>query len=169
MLDATGGEERAKMVESWSTAEVITCPVCGRPHQWEMWVLVNPQDRPDLLVQLHDGSIRHMSCPHCGQDMWSGKPLMVFNPSGFPRALIMTTVDERHSFDLMSPLFRDAIKDEWRSDDVMVWLPQQIMPFVFKRDVRSDLMTFHRRPDVQRGESLYLDFLEDIREAQRAV
>jgi hypothetical protein len=134
-----------------------------------VWVLVNPQERPDLLARLQDGSIRQTTCPHCGQNMWSGKPLMVFNPSGFPRALIMTTLDERHFFDQLSPMFMEAIKEEWRLDDVMVWLPQPILPFVFKRDVRSDLMTFFRKPGVPRGQSLYMDFLDDIREAQRAA
>lgn len=105
-------------MESWSTAEVATCPVCGRDHQWEMWVLVNLQDRPDLLVLLQDGSIRHTSCPHCGQDVWSGKPLMVFSPGGFPRALIMTTVDDGQLFGPLSRLFMAAIEDEWRPDDV---------------------------------------------------
>jgi CpXC motif protein len=169
MLDATGVEERTKTLKSWATVEAVTCPVCGRTHQWEMWAWVNLQERPDLLGQLQDGSIRHTSCPQCGQDVWLGKPLLVFNPSGFPRALIVTTVDQRYSFDPLSVVLMDAIKDEWRPDDVIAWLPLPIMPFVFKRDVRSDLMTFHRRPGVPRGESEYLDFLDDIREAQRAV
>jgi hypothetical protein len=134
-----------------------------------MWVFVNLQERPDLLGQLQDGSIRQTRCPHCGQDMWFGKLLMVFNPSGFPRGVIMTSVELKPFFDRMTPLFLDQVKDEWRPDDVVVWLPQPILPFVFKRDVRSDLMSLHRRPGVQPGESEYLDFLEDIREAQRAV
>lgn len=157
------------MVESWSTVEVITCPACGGAHNWDMWVLVNLQERPDLLGQLQDGSIRQTRCPHCGQDVWLGKPLLVFNPSGFPRGVIMTSVDERHFFDLTMPLFLDAVKDEWRADDVVVWLPQPILPFVFKRDVRADLMSLHKRPGVQPGESLYLDFLDEIRQAQRAA
>jgi hypothetical protein len=103
------------------------------------------------------------------QDIWYGKPLMVFNRCGFPRAVIMTNVNQRFLFDLMCPLFMNFIMDEWRPDDVMVWAPQPLLPFVFTRNVRSDLMNFHRRPDVPRGEDLYLDFLEDIREAQRAA
>jgi hypothetical protein len=58
MLKTTGVEERAETVKSWATVETVTCPVCGGAHQWEMWAWVNLQDRPDLLVQLQDGSRR---------------------------------------------------------------------------------------------------------------
>jgi hypothetical protein len=151
------------MITSDQAPQEVRCPTCGRVTPWNVWVVVNTQERPDLLGRIRDGTIRKLTCPGCGAEAWSALPLVVYNPTGFPRALIMSSEEDR-------PISARYASFLWfETGEVFHWMPHSIMLLVFRRDVRTDMDTITVRPgNDSPGGQEYYDFLQRLRVATRS-
>jgi hypothetical protein len=151
---------------SWSEREELTCPFCQHVTHWEKWAFVNAAERPDLFRQVQDGTIRQVSCSGCGHDFWPGRPLMIYNPTGFPRAAVVTPDEAGADFALLAQALQLAMGNDWRGDDVIYCVYWPIMRMVFRRDIRADLTRILVRPREPPGEQHYFDFLEQVRRSE---
>jgi hypothetical protein len=157
------------MITSYQAPQEVQCPICGRVTSWDVWLVVNTEERPDLLDRIRDATIRELTCPGCGKVAWSALPLAVYNPSGFPRAVIMTTDENRPLFEQLASTLQAQAGDDWPPGEAFHWAPHSIMPQIFKRDVRADMTVFNVRPgDESPAGQLYFDFLQRLRVAARA-
>jgi hypothetical protein len=57
-----------------------TCKRCGRPFAFELWSVVDTDERPDLGERPRDASIRVFACPACGEQVMSADPLLIHRP-----------------------------------------------------------------------------------------
>ena len=72
-----------------SHAELITltCPACGTSHTADIWLIVAPDERPDLVEQIRNGTLHTATCPQCGQTRTLDAPLLIFRPTAAPPIL----------------------------------------------------------------------------------
>ena len=81
-----------------SLSEVVdlTCGECGRALAFELWLIVDAGERPDLLARARAGELHTVACPTCGplgeidaplliylpdHDAATGQPPLVFSPA----------------------------------------------------------------------------------------
>lgn len=58
------------------TADLI-CPTCGEPFTADVWLVVDRQERPDLIRLIMDGDLNVATCPHCGAEGGVNHPLLL--------------------------------------------------------------------------------------------
>ena len=54
----------------------LNCPRCGAPFTAETWLIVDGQERPDLVARILDGTLHDVRCPQCGQTGQAPAPLL---------------------------------------------------------------------------------------------
>lgn len=66
----------AEVSRSQSERADLTCPTCGTPFDAEIWLVVDRQERPDLVRLIMDGELNTATCPHCGAEGGVNHPLL---------------------------------------------------------------------------------------------
>jgi CHAT domain-containing protein/uncharacterized protein YbgA (DUF1722 family) len=110
-----------------SHAELITltCPACGTSHTADIWLIVAPDERPDLVEQIRNGSLHTVTCPQCGQTHTLDAPLLIFRPTAEPPILFApaqqtsTEQDQQHAAELIG-ILRQRLGAAWND----AWLAQ---------------------------------------------
>jgi CHAT domain-containing protein len=110
-----------------SHAELITltCPACGTSHTADIWLIVAPDERPDLVEQIRNGSLHTVTCPQCGQTHTLDAPLLIFRPTAEPPILFApaqqtsTEQDQQHAAELIG-ILRQRLGAAWND----AWLGQ---------------------------------------------
>jgi hypothetical protein len=74
------------MTISYCDAAPATCPACGREFPSELWLVLDAEERPDLVAALRSGRLNELVCPHCGHRDSAGAPLLFHDRPG--KALI---------------------------------------------------------------------------------
>jgi hypothetical protein len=157
------------MITSGSGPEEVQCRYCGYSASYDMWILVNTLERPDLLRQIREGTIRKFACRRCGREFWIMNPLFVYNPGGFPHAVVITPDSYRNAFPALASFFRDWAGEDWPPGETVLWMPHTIMVIAFNQDIRTDMAVYTVRPgDDAPQAQVYFDFLEQARQAERA-
>lgn len=64
------------MSRSQAESADLVCPTCGQPFSSEVWLIVDRQERPDLVHLLLDGELNVARCPHCGAEGGINHPLL---------------------------------------------------------------------------------------------
>lgn len=64
------------MTRSHNQTADLSCPTCGQPFSAEVWLVVDRQERPDLVRLLLDGELNVARCPHCGAEGGINHPLL---------------------------------------------------------------------------------------------
>ena len=62
----------------------LPCRSCGAPFAAEVWVIVDPAERPDLLARLLAGALHNLTCPACGHTAALDAPLLIVRPAAEP-------------------------------------------------------------------------------------
>ncbi len=62
----------------------LPCRSCGAPIAAEVWVIVDPTERPDLLARLLAGMLHDLTCPACGHTATLDAPLLIVRPAAEP-------------------------------------------------------------------------------------
>lgn len=68
------------------TAE-LPCRGCGAPFAAGVWVIVDVDERPELLARLRAGTLHELTCPHCGHTGMINAPLLLLRPTNDPALL----------------------------------------------------------------------------------
>ncbi|MBV9787733.1 MAG: hypothetical protein JOZ51_06155 [Chloroflexi bacterium] len=64
------------MTRSHNQTADLNCPSCGQPFSAEVWLIVDRQERPDLVGLILDGELNVARCPHCGAEGGINHPLL---------------------------------------------------------------------------------------------
>jgi CHAT domain-containing protein len=114
------------MAHSYAQHIQVTCPECEQHFEAEVWLIVDTQERPDLLQRIQDGSLHQVTCPHCGKELGQGDaPLLLFRPDQEPAILFSPAQgtsqeqDREQAAGLLSRL-HDSLGDAWQDE----WLSQ---------------------------------------------
>ncbi|WP_031461059.1 CpXC domain-containing protein, partial [Chloroflexus sp. MS-G] len=103
----------------------LTCPACGTSHTADIWLIVAPDERPDLVEQIRNGTLHTATCPQCGQTRTLDAPLLIFRPTAEPPILFspaqQTTSeqDQQHAAALID-ILRQRLGAAWND----AWLGQ---------------------------------------------
>jgi CHAT domain-containing protein len=103
----------------------LTCPACGTSHTADIWLIVAPDERPDLVEQIRNGTLHTATCPQCGQTRTLDAPLLIFRPTAAPPILFspaqQTTSeqDQQHAAALIG-ILRQRLGAAWND----AWLGQ---------------------------------------------
>lgn len=52
---------------SFNQTYELVCPTCNTPFAADLWVLVDAEERPDLVLAVRQETLHDTTCPHCGQ------------------------------------------------------------------------------------------------------
>ncbi|WP_044232201.1 CHAT domain-containing protein [Chloroflexus sp. Y-396-1] len=125
----------------------LTCPACGTSHTANIWLIVAPDERPDLLEQIRNGSLHTVTCPQCGQTHTLDAPLLIFRPTAEPPILFAPAQqtsaeqDQEHANALISILRQRlgaAWNDAWLGQGPAV-VPRQLLPLALTDDPEAAL------------------------------
>ena len=125
----------------------LTCPACGTSHTADIWLIVAPDERPDLVEQIRNGSLHTVTCPQCGQTHTLDAPLLIFRPTAEPPILFApaqqtsTEQDQQHAAELIGILRQRlgaAWNDAWLAQGPTV-VPRQILPLALADDPAAAL------------------------------
>jgi tetratricopeptide (TPR) repeat protein len=62
----------------------LTCGQCGRALAFELWLIVDAGERPDLLDRARAGDLHTVTCPICGPQGAIDAPLLLYLPDHDP-------------------------------------------------------------------------------------
>ncbi len=124
------------MPNSLAQTADVPCPNCGRPFNAGIWLVVDINERPDLLAHLRAGDLHTLRCPHCGADGSVDVPLLVYTAGGltlpdvppllFSPAQQTTDEQDREQAGGLLQALATALGDAWQG----AWMQQ--MEFVLR-------------------------------------
>lgn len=79
------GQEKTRHSHA-ETAE-LPCRACGTLFASEVWVIIDTDERPDLLARVRAATLHDMICPHCGHAATVNAPLLLYRPGQIPNLL----------------------------------------------------------------------------------
>ena len=82
-----GGSIINHMQLSYAEAVPLTCPRCGTPFVNDTFIIVDHDERPDLVAEIMDGTLHDAVCPTCGEMGRVPAPLLYHN-RGHRRVLL---------------------------------------------------------------------------------
>jgi CHAT domain-containing protein len=103
----------------------LTCPACGTSHTADIWLIVAPDERPDLVEQIRNGTLHTATCPQCGQTRTLDAPLLIFRPTAAspilfsPAQQTTSEQDQQHAAALIG-ILRQHLGAAWND----AWLAQ---------------------------------------------
>ena len=113
------------MPHSFSQTASLTCPQCGRAFSAEVWLIVDADERPDLLARIRAGTLHDVTCPHCGHQGQVDAPLLLLRPGATPPLLFSpaqgtTPEEDRQQAAGLVGLLQERMGPAWRDE----WLAQ---------------------------------------------
>ncbi|HAJ37425.1 MAG TPA: hypothetical protein DCL15_17280, partial [Chloroflexi bacterium] len=110
----------------------FTCGQCGRALPFELWLIVDAGERPDLLDRARAGALHTVSCPVCGPQGEVDAPLLLYLPDHnpatgqpplifSPAAQTSAEQDQQMAVGLLQELAR-RLGAAWQND----WLAQVV-------------------------------------------
>ena len=107
------------MTTSLSQRHPLTCPDCGLDFDFELWRVIDVEQRPDLLARVRDGSLHVATCPN-GHTTLVDAPLLLYRPSADPALLFSpaqqtTTEQDQEQAQSLVAWLRDALGDAWQA------------------------------------------------------
>lgn len=113
---------------SFSLAQTIICPSCGQEFAAKLWLIVDADERPDLVERIRAGQLHELPCPHCGEAAEIDAPLLVYMPAAAPPLLFSPanqTSDEQHHEDAvqLAGILRQSLGNAWQDQWVTEGIP----------------------------------------------
>ena len=66
---------------SYAQAAPVTCPACDHAFSFEVWLIVDTVERPDLVDCIRGGTLHDIICPSCGEPVGQvDAPLLLYTP-----------------------------------------------------------------------------------------
>ena len=66
---------------SYAETVPLTCPHCNTPFTQDTYIIIDADERPDLVAKIVDGTLHDAVCPNCGQTGRIPAPLLYHNRS----------------------------------------------------------------------------------------
>lgn len=111
------------MTTSFSEPSALTCPSCDREFVGEVWLILDPKERPDLLQLLLRDALHTVGCPHCGTRGPLDAPLLICRPGQVPPLIFSpaqqtSQAEDRQMLNGLLQTLRERVGTHWR----MGWL-----------------------------------------------
>ena len=148
-----------------------TCMGCRSPYTPELYVMVDTEERPDLVQRIKDGTIHSAICPHCGVVMDFGMPLLVYRPGAVvpvmysPVAIASPGQRHQHASMLLDAL-RRQLGPEWDERLTRGVYEVERDELAEVVDVNPDLLPGGRDPSLRQvmDEFLWIDTWEQAQQ-----
>jgi hypothetical protein len=143
----------------------VNCEQCGQKFSFEVWSIVDMEERPDLAAKVMDASIRIFACPACGKTVSSVDPLLIYRPSqGGVGAMVFACSDADNLAALQEeagPLASWVAHEVGASNDEIgiIPTPWRLLTVILERNIQADLET----PDA------YLDLPPELGASYREI
>ncbi len=121
------------MPHSFADQLRLTCPQCDTFFTPDVWLIIDPAERPDLLALIRDGAIHRFACPngHAGE---VDAPLLLFRPGESPPLFFapaaQTTAEQDQAMaeELLGRL-AEGLGDGWRAEWLLevLTLPRRLL------------------------------------------
>jgi tetratricopeptide (TPR) repeat protein len=136
-------------MHSWAKPTKVRCPTCGEVYEFDAWVIVDMDERPDLVERISNPSFRNPlhrpTCYACGT--WGfllDEPLLLYRPGKAPPLLFSpadgATADEiwNQAVNLFNRL-RASLGNTWRPEwnDQMALVERQLLPAVLAHGLEA--------------------------------
>jgi len=72
---------------SWAEQFDFKCPACHTPLSVKAWLLIDLQERPDLLKRIGSDTLNTLICPNCNNKTGLDLPLLLYRADGDPPLL----------------------------------------------------------------------------------
>ncbi|HIP70451.1 MAG TPA: hypothetical protein EYH05_03540 [Anaerolineae bacterium] len=72
------------MAHSLAQNRSVACPNCEQMVEAEIWLVIDAVERPDLLADIRNGTLRIMVCSQCGFSGEVDGPLLLYRPEDDP-------------------------------------------------------------------------------------
>jgi CHAT domain-containing protein/tetratricopeptide (TPR) repeat protein len=156
---------------SYSEYLQLSCSDCKQTFTSAIWLIVDVEERPDLLETTLQGHLHVVACPHCGSHRMTEAPLLLYRPGRQPAILycpirqILTTEDQQQAQQLLDHL-KASLGDAWQE----VWLDQAVLispqklPAVLNDEAVSDVF-----PQTENSSILseYREYLYQVKESEQ--
>lgn len=105
----------------------LPCLQCGERSYAEVWIIVDADERPDLLARIRAGTLHEIACPHCGHKATINAPLLIVRPRARPVLLFSPAAGQTHAQDdeqaaALVGMLREHAGDGWRDE----WLGEGV-------------------------------------------
>ena len=136
------------MAHSLAHNSSLTCPDCGLAFDADIWLVVDADERPDLLERIRAGTLHIFTCPDCGSTGEVDAPLLLYRPNARPTLTFCPTaeilfdeeddadeMEEEQAAELLAHL-QDALGAAWRDEwlDEVSMVPIFMLPVTLSED-----------------------------------
>jgi CHAT domain-containing protein len=73
------------MPNSFAQNTNIICSMCKKQNEAEIWLIVDTQERPDLVEKIETGNLNLLKCVYCGHEELLDVPLLLYLPKCDPQ------------------------------------------------------------------------------------
>ncbi|MDX2136930.1 MAG: CHAT domain-containing protein [Chloroflexota bacterium] len=136
------------MPNSFSQPSQQTCPKTGKPFTFDVWLIVDTVERPDLLQKMRDETLHVVTSPYTGDELGSiDAPLLIFQPDKQPPLLFSpakgTTQeqDQQQARGLVQSL-RRSLGERWQEgwlQDGLSGIERQMLPVALSDNPEAEL------------------------------
>ncbi len=128
------------MPHAYAQTVQAACPHCERPIEFDIWLIVDAAERPDLVDRARDGTLHAVDCPHCGHAGGVDAPLLLYLPDRdspllFSPAQNTTAEQDREQAAGLLNRLREGLGDVWQDDwlaDGLTGVPRPLLPAVLE-------------------------------------
>jgi hypothetical protein len=135
------------------------CPACKARTEHPAWVVVDAEDRPDVIDELRQGRLRSFDCPRCGRSTATNTSLLLDTRRRSPLLFAPDPkADEQRSreqlFASLQIHQRGSRKSGSRALPAVLPIPHDLIVIAVDRDIDDDLASC--AAGTWRGESVAL-------------
>lgn len=135
------------MAHSFSRNISFTCAVCDATFRDTIWMIIDVQERPDLLLPIKRDTLHLVYCPYCGTVLACDVPLLIFNPDDTHPLLYSPIEDDtdeeiENAYRALTATLRRSMGDEW--DEAWVesdppYCPREMLPFMVAEGIEEKM------------------------------
>jgi tetratricopeptide (TPR) repeat protein len=152
---------------SQSIPKDFSCPSCTREFTFDVWIIVDVVERPELGFRIERGRLHHVSCPYCQTEMGiQDVPLLIYRPHSPVRIIYskpkFATDEQSQSFfnELMSQL-QVGVDDSIQLEGIVATVNYEELPEFLDSEIevmrRVEYEALQAKPIEERWPYLFRD------------
>ncbi|MFN2138216.1 MAG: CpXC domain-containing protein [Candidatus Promineifilaceae bacterium] len=108
------------MPHSVAQITTLTCPTCGLAFPAQLWVIVDGDERPDLLARVRNGTLQQIACPR-DHLLQVDAPLLLYLPAHsrpllFSPAQDTNSEQDRQQAERFLVALRGSLGEKWQDE-----------------------------------------------------
>lgn len=102
----------------------LNCDLCDERFEFDVWCIVDTDERPDLLAKVKTGTLHDAVCPKCGYSTRIQSHVLLYRPSNKPVLLFSAAeaadfTDARSALDSLLSTLSTKLGDRWQEEWIM--------------------------------------------------